>query len=69
MLCHFYPDSYVMQDLTTEEMIGLSKQFGGLYHISSSPIKSSTHQVSQSSDLWNLRLCHPFFSRFKFLAD
>ena len=30
----FYPDSCVMQDLATGKMIGLGKQFGGLYHIS-----------------------------------
>ena len=65
----FYPDSCVMQDLATGKMIGSSKQFGGLYHISSSPIKSSTNQVSQSSDLWHLCLDHPSSSRFKFLAD
>ena len=65
----FYPDSRVMQDLATGKMIGSSKQFGGHYHISSSPIKSSAHQVSQSFDLWHLHLGHPSFSRFKFLAD
>ena len=50
-------------------MIGSSKQFGGLYHISSSPIKSSVNQVFQSYDFWHLRLGHPSFSHFKFLAD
>ena len=42
----FYPDSCVMQDMATGKMIGLGKQFEGLYHISSSPIKSSANQVS-----------------------
>ena len=42
----FYPDSCVMQDLATGKMIGSGEQFGGLYHISSSPIKSSANQVS-----------------------
>jgi len=36
--------------------------------ISPSRIKSSAHQVSQSSNLWHLRLGHPSFSCFKFLA-
>jgi len=58
-----------MQDLATERMIGSGKQFGGLYHISPSPIKSSAQQVSQSSNLWHLCLGHPSFSRFKFLAE
>ena len=65
----FYPDSCVMQDLATGKMIGSGKQFGGLYHISLSPIKYSANQVSQSSHLWHLRLGHPSPSRFKFLAD
>ena len=56
-------DSCVMQDLATEKMIGSGKQSGGLYHISSSPIKSSANQVSQSSNLWHLHLGHPSPSR------
>ena len=68
MLCHLYPNSCVMQDLTTGKMIDSSKKFGGLYHISSSSIKSSAHQVSQSSDLYHLRLGHSSFSRFNFLV-
>jgi len=50
-------------------MIGLGKLFEGLYHISPSPIKSLAHQVSQSSDLWHLRLGHHSISRFKVLAE
>ena len=54
-------DSCVMHDLAAEKMFGSGKQFGGLYHISSSPIKSSAHQISQPSDLWHLRLGHLLF--------
>ena len=48
----YYPNSCVMQDLTTGKMIGSGKQFGGLYHISSSSIKYSTHQVSLICDIY-----------------
>ena len=65
----FYPNSCVMQDLTMGKMIRSGKKFGGLYHISLSPIKPSANEVSQSSDLWHLGLGHPSFSLFKFLAD
>ena len=65
----FYLDSCVMQDLVTVKMIGSGKQFGSLYHISSSSIKSYRHQGISISRFVAFTSRSFYFSRFKFLVD
>ena len=61
---HFFPTFCVLQDLAMKRMIGLGKQYKGLYDLEphsellSSPPKS--YQVSSPSTItWHQRLGHP----------
>ncbi|KAJ8620514.1 hypothetical protein MRB53_029043 [Persea americana] len=65
----FNHDLKLDNDLATGKMIGSGRQLGGLYYISPSQAKPAAYQVSQSSDLWHLRLGHPSPSRLKLLVD
>lgn len=62
-----FPDSCVLQDLTTGKMIGSGKQHGGLYYMMPNSISPASFQVSNSPDIWHSRLGHLSFSRFKLL--
>ena len=61
---HFFPTFCVLQDLTTKRMIGLRKQYKGLYYLEPrSELLSSlpkSYQVSSPSAItWHQRLRHP----------
>ncbi|KAG0464026.1 hypothetical protein HPP92_020095 [Vanilla planifolia] len=46
-----FPDSCILQDLTTGKMIGSGKQHGGLYYMMSNSISPASFQVSNSPDI------------------
>ncbi|KAK3019009.1 hypothetical protein RJ639_003617 [Escallonia herrerae] len=63
-----FPSFCALQDLAMGKMIGSGKQRGGLYFMS--PIQQApvSHQVSQPSNLWHMRLGHPSPFRLKLIA-
>ena len=64
-----FPTFCVLQDLATMKTIGWSKQCGGLYYMSPLQGTPVSHQVSQPSDLWHMRLGHPSPSRLKLASQ
>lgn len=49
-------------------MIGSGEQYGGLYYMSPLQKTPDSHQVSQPSNLWHMRLGHPSPSRLKLVS-
>jgi len=54
--------------LSTHNKHGLGRKCGGLYYMHPSKNKSTIFHVSQSFDLWHLRLGNPFFYHFKLMS-
>ena len=63
-----FPTFCVLQDLVTGKMIGSGKQHDGLYYMSPLQQTPISHQVSQSSNLWHMRLGHPSPFRLKLVS-
>ena len=54
--------------MDTKRMIGLGKQFNGLYYLTPSQNPHLTNHVSRITSLWHQRLGHPSTHPMQFLA-